>query len=84
MNGFPERLRRAKTVGGLAQTLYRGLERVRACFVPTMAADNLARLPRLRGRDEETAQRAPVPSAPADQARTPAGREEGKPPRDSD
>ena len=36
-----------KTVGGLAQTVYRGVERVRARFVLTMAASNLARLPRL-------------------------------------
>ena len=38
-----------KTVGGLAQTVYRGLELVRARFVMTMAASNLARLPRLLG-----------------------------------
>ena len=37
----------AKTVGGMAQTFYRGLERVRARFTLTMAACNLARLPRL-------------------------------------
>ncbi|MFC3632246.1 IS5 family transposase [Paracoccus angustae] len=37
----------AKTVGGMAQTVYRGVERVRARFVLTMAANNLARLPRL-------------------------------------
>jgi transposase len=37
----------AKTVGGMAQTLYRGVERVRARFTLTMAACNLARLPRL-------------------------------------
>lgn len=37
----------AKTVGGIAQTVYRGLERVRARFILTMAANNLARLPRL-------------------------------------
>jgi transposase len=36
-----------KTVGGLAQTVYRGVERVGARFVLTMAASNLARLPRL-------------------------------------
>jgi hypothetical protein len=38
-----------KTVGGLAQTVYRGVERVGARFVLTMAASNLARLPRLLG-----------------------------------
>jgi transposase len=38
-----------KTVGGLAQTVYRGVERVGAHFVLTMAASNLARLPRLLG-----------------------------------
>ncbi len=38
-----------KTVGGLAQTVYRGIERVSAHFVLTMAASNLARLPRLLG-----------------------------------
>ena len=37
----------AKTVGGMAQTVYRGLERVRSRFMLTMAANNLARLPRL-------------------------------------
>lgn len=37
----------AKTVGGMAQTVYRGLERVRSRFILTMAANNLARLPRL-------------------------------------
>lgn len=37
----------AKTLGGMAQTLYRGLERVRSRFILTMAASNLARLPRL-------------------------------------
>jgi len=36
-----------KTIGGLAQTVYRGLERVRSRFILTMAANNLARLPRL-------------------------------------
>lgn len=39
----------AKTVGGMAQTMYRGVERVRSRFVLTMAANNLARLPRLLG-----------------------------------
>ena len=37
----------AKTVGGMAQTVLRGVERVRARFTLTMAACNLARLPRL-------------------------------------
>ena len=37
----------AKTVGGMAQTMYRGLEHVRSRFILTMAANNLARLPRL-------------------------------------
>jgi hypothetical protein len=37
----------AKTLGGMAQTLYRGVERVRSRFILTMAANNLARLPRL-------------------------------------
>ena len=37
----------AKTVGGMAQTVYRGVERVRARFTLTMAAANLARLPSL-------------------------------------
>lgn len=32
----------AKTVGGLAQTVYRGVERVRSRFILTMAASNLA------------------------------------------
>ena len=39
----------AKTVGGMAQTVYRGVERVRSRFILTMAASNLARLPRLLG-----------------------------------
>jgi transposase len=38
-----------KTVGGLAQTVHRGIERVGARFILTMAASNLARLPRLLG-----------------------------------
>lgn len=37
----------AKTVGGMAQTVYRGLDRVRSRFILTMAANNLARLPKL-------------------------------------
>ena len=37
----------AKTVGCIAQTVYRGVERVRSRFILTMAANNLARLPRL-------------------------------------
>ena len=37
----------AKTVGRMAQTVYRGLDRVRARFTFTMAACNLARLPKL-------------------------------------
>jgi hypothetical protein len=36
----------AKTVGGMAQTMYRSVERVRSRFILTMAANNLARLPR--------------------------------------
>jgi hypothetical protein len=39
----------AKTVGGMAQTVYRGVKRVRSRFILTMAANNLARLPRLLG-----------------------------------
>jgi transposase, IS4 family len=37
----------AKTAGGMAQTVLRGLDRIRARFTLTMAASNLARLPRL-------------------------------------
>src|SRR5210317_190863 len=37
----------AKTVGGMAQTVYRGVERVRSRFILTMTANNLARLPKL-------------------------------------
>ncbi|MEO9632722.1 MAG: IS5 family transposase [Sulfitobacter sp.] len=37
----------AKTVGGMAQTVHRGLDRVRAQFTMTMVACNLARLPKL-------------------------------------
>lgn len=37
----------AKTVGGMAQTTLRGVERVCARFTLTMAANNLARLPKL-------------------------------------
>ena len=36
-----------KTVGGMAQTVYRGLDRVRARFTFAMTACNLARLPKL-------------------------------------
>lgn len=38
-----------KTVGGFAQTVYRGVERVGARFILTMAANNLSRLPRFLG-----------------------------------
>ena len=38
---------RARTVGGMAQTMYRGTDRVRARLILTMAANNRARLPRL-------------------------------------
>ncbi|AEM42761.1 Transposase, IS4 (plasmid) [Ketogulonicigenium vulgare WSH-001] len=37
----------AKTVGRMAHTVYRGVERVRSRLVLTMAANNLAGLPRL-------------------------------------
>ena len=37
----------ARAIGGMAQTVLRGVERVRARFTLTMAACNLARLPRL-------------------------------------
>lgn len=37
----------AKTIGGAAQTAFRGIERARARFIMTLAAGNLARLPRL-------------------------------------
>lgn len=37
----------AKTIGGAAQTVYRGIERVRSRFILTLAAGNLARLPKL-------------------------------------
>jgi len=39
----------AKTIGGMAQPAYRGVERVRSRFILTMADNNLARLPRLLG-----------------------------------
>lgn len=38
---------RARTAGGMVQTVYRGIERVRARFILTKAANKLARLPRL-------------------------------------
>ncbi|MCA3437388.1 MAG: hypothetical protein INF48_08690, partial [Rhodobacter sp.] len=38
---------RAKTIGGIAQTVLRGIERLRARFTLTIVASNLARLPRL-------------------------------------
>ena len=37
----------AQTVGGMAQTVCRGVERVRSRLIPTMAANDLARLHRL-------------------------------------
>jgi hypothetical protein len=37
----------AKTVGGMARTVHRGLDRVRARFTLAMAACNLARSPKL-------------------------------------
>lgn len=39
----------AKTIGGTAQTVYRGIERVRSRFILTLAAGNLARLPKPLG-----------------------------------
>lgn len=39
----------AKSVGVMAQAVYRGLEKVRSRFILTMAANNLARLPRWLG-----------------------------------
>lgn len=39
----------AKTIGGTAQTVLRGIERVRSRFILTWAAGNLARLPKLPG-----------------------------------
>ena len=50
----------AKTVGGMAQTVHRGLDRVRARFTLTMAACNLARLPRA-ARGMSTATLRPTP-----------------------
>ena len=47
--GIAEAFGWAKTIGGMAQTVYRGVERVRSCFILTMAANNLARLLRLLG-----------------------------------
>lgn len=37
----------AKTIGGMAQTVCRGIERVRSRFIRTMVANNFARPPRL-------------------------------------
>ncbi|RRH75760.1 IS5/IS1182 family transposase, partial [Falsigemmobacter faecalis] len=37
----------ARAVGGMTQSLYRGVGRVRARFILTLAANNLARLPKL-------------------------------------
>ncbi|QRZ13262.1 IS5 family transposase [Paracoccus methylovorus] len=37
----------AKTIGGMAQTMYRGIERVRARFTMAIVACNLASLPKL-------------------------------------
>lgn len=39
----------AKTIGGTAQTVFRGIERVRSRFILTLAAGNLTRLPKLLG-----------------------------------
>ena len=39
----------ARTIGGSAQTVFRGIERVRSRFILTLAAGNLARLPKLLG-----------------------------------
>ncbi|HEY0275828.1 MAG TPA: IS5/IS1182 family transposase, partial [Paenirhodobacter sp.] len=37
----------AKTIGGAAQTAFRGIERARASFIMTLAAGHRARLPKL-------------------------------------
>ena len=51
--GYALSIKRRKRVeeafGCIAQTGYRGVERVRSRFILTMAANNLARLPRLLG-----------------------------------
>ncbi len=52
-----------KTVGGLAQTVYRGVERVGAHFILTMTASNLARLPRLLGAGPKAGSKIITPAA---------------------
>jgi hypothetical protein len=44
---LPAKSRWAKTVGGMTQTVYRRVERVRSRFIMTMAANNHAPLSRL-------------------------------------
>ena len=39
----------AKTVGGMAQTVCRGVERLRSRFILTVGTNTLAQLPRLLG-----------------------------------
>jgi hypothetical protein len=49
-----------KTIGGLARTVYRGLERVRSRFVLTMAANDRAWLPGLLGARRKGQAEAPT------------------------
>jgi DNA-binding protein H-NS len=53
----------AKTIGGMAQTVYRGVERVRSRFILTMAANNLARLPGCWPPDGRRWRQPPTPIA---------------------
>ena len=47
----------AKTTGGMAQTVHRGLERIRSRPILTMGTNNLARLPRLPAAGRMTSKR---------------------------
>ncbi|HEY0212458.1 MAG TPA: hypothetical protein VGC40_02585 [Paenirhodobacter sp.] len=58
----------AKTIGGAAQTAFRGIERARTRVILTLAAGNLARLPQLLPASaEDDAANRPTPSATPDE-----------------
>lgn len=71
----------AKAVGGMAQTVHRGVEKVRARFILAMAANDLARRPRLLAAWRQGADRARISPAQIQSASDAAARAHGKPSR---
>jgi hypothetical protein len=74
----------AKTVGHMAQTVYRGIERVRSRFILTMAANTPPDCPGCLLRDDENPRQTRIPSAQKRRARNPEKRGDRKPSRIAD